>query len=56
VRVLEIWEEHGFLYLKIRDNKIGKIGTISQRISDDYLADEFLSKNDKKGTEIEFDF
>lgn len=66
VRILEIWDKDGYLYIKIEDNKTGKIGTISKRIgidyhlwtlvSYDYLADKFIFKNLKKGTEIEFDF
>jgi len=66
VKVLEIWDKDGYLYIKIEDNKTAKISTISKRISIDYylwtlisyeyIADKFIFKNLKKGTEIEFDF
>ena len=64
VRVHEIWDQDGLLYIKIENNETGKVGTISQRIdveyflwtliSYDYLVDQFLFKSENKGTEIEF--
>lgn len=66
ITVISITDNNGFLYIKIKDNKTGKIGTISQRIgadyyvwtliSYDYMVEEFIFENIKKGTEIEFDF
>lgn len=66
ITVISIADKSGFLYIKIKDNKTGKIGTISQRIgadyyvwtliSYDYMIEEFIFENIKKGTEIEFDF
>ncbi len=66
VTIREIWDKNGILYIKIENNKTGSIGTISSRIDVDYnlwtlisyeyLADKFIFKNTKKGTEIEFDF
>jgi len=66
VTILEILSKNGILYIKIKDNKTDKVGTISMRIGTDYnlwtlisyeyLADIFLSKMRNMGTEIEFDF
>lgn len=66
ITIISIADKNGFLYLKIKNNKTGKIETISQRIdtdyyvwtliSYDYLAGEFIFNNLKRRTEIEFDF
>jgi hypothetical protein len=66
VKVLEVWDKYGFIYIKIEDNKIGRVLTLSQRIdakyyvwtliSYDYLDRRFGKKDCKLGTEIEFDF
>jgi hypothetical protein len=66
ITIISITDKNGFLYLEIKDNKTGKIGTISQEIvsdyyvwsliSYDYLAGEFIFNNLQKRTEIEFDF
>jgi len=66
ITIISISDKNGFLYLKIKDNKTGKIGTISQEIvsdyyvwsliSYDYLVGEFIFENLKRRTEIEFDF
>jgi len=66
ITIISITDKNGFLYLKIKDNKTGRIGTISQKIdtdyyvwtliSYDYLAGEFILNNLKRRTEIEFDF
>ena len=66
IQALEIWDQEGYLYIKIRDNKTSKIGTLIQRIGVDYfvwtlisyeyLASRFLNKDFKMGMEIEFDF
>jgi len=66
ITIISISDKNGFLYLKIKDNKTGKIGTISQEIVSDYyvwslisyeyLAGEFIFNNLQKRTEIEFDF
>jgi hypothetical protein len=66
ITILEIWDNNGILYIKIKNNKTGKVGTISKRIGIDYniwtlisyeyFAEEFLFKKRNKGTEFEFDF
>ena len=66
ITVISISDKNGFLYIKIKDNKTNKIGTISQRIvtdyfvwtliSYDYWAGEFIFENLRQRTEIEFDF
>ena len=66
ITVISIADRNGYLYIKIKDNKTGKIGTISQRIgadyyvwiliSYDYMTEELIIRNLKRGTEIEFDF
>ncbi len=35
ITVISIADRNGYLYVKIKDNKTGKIGTISQRIDAD---------------------
>lgn len=66
IKILEIWDEKGYIYIQIKDNKTGKIETISHRIGADYyawtlisygyMAEEYILKNLKKRMEIEFDF
>jgi len=66
ITIRDIFDQNGILYIKIENNKTGKVGTISKRIgidynlwtliSYDYLADNFLFKIRNKVTEIEFDF
>jgi hypothetical protein len=66
VRVLEVWDKDGFLCVKVRDNKTGRVMTLDQRIgasyyvwtlvSYDYLDRRFANKNNNLKTEIEFDY
>jgi len=66
ITVISIADRNGYLYIKIKDNKTGKIGTISQRIdadyyvwtliSYDYMTEELIIRKLKRGIEIEFDF
>ena len=64
--VLEVWDSHGFLYVKIRENQTGRVLILSQRIGVDYfvwtlisydfLDGRFGKKDYELDTEIEFDF
>lgn len=66
VRILDLWVEDGFLYIKLEDRKTGKVGMISQKlginyhlwtlVSYDYFIDKLISRANQKGTEIEFDY
>ncbi len=66
VKVLEIWDKKGFLYIKVEDNLTGRVMTLSQRIgvdyyvwtlvSYDYLDRRFRKKEHNLRTEIEFEF
>jgi hypothetical protein len=66
VKVLEVWDDKEFLYVKVEDNKTGKVMNLSQRIGVDYFVWTLVSYNyldrrlDRKDyrlrTEIKFDF
>ena len=66
IKVLEVWDDKEFLYVKVEDNKTGRVINLSQRIGVDYyvrtlISYEFLNsrfgkKDNKLRTEIEFDF
>jgi len=38
VKVLEVWDDRGFLYVKVEDDKTGRVINLSQRISVDYYV------------------
>jgi hypothetical protein len=38
VKVLEVWDDRGFLYVKVEDNKTGRVMNLSQRIDVDYYV------------------
>ena len=64
--MLEVCDDKGFLYVKVEDNKTGRVMNLSQRIGVNYyvwtlISYEFLNrrfgkKDYKLRTEIEFDF
>ena len=64
--MLEVCDDKGFLYVKVEDNKTGRVMNLSQRIgvnyyvwtliSYDYLDRRFRKREHKLGAEIEFDF
>ena len=66
VKVLEVWDDKGFLFVKVEDNKTGRVIYLNQRIgvdyyvwtlvSYDYLDSRICMKEYKYGTEIKFDF
>ncbi len=38
VKVLEVWDDRGFLYVKVEDNKTERVMTLDQRIGVDFYV------------------
>lgn len=43
VKVFEVWNDEGFLYVKVEDNKTGRVMNLSQRIGVDYYVWKLVS-------------
>jgi hypothetical protein len=43
VKVLEVWDDREFLYVKVEDDKTGRVINLSQRIGVDYYVWKLVS-------------